>query len=59
MEAELTDAEIETQRIAGEISLRLEHGTDEEKASLLRLIEHCSGRKKRDEVAASYGIEFL
>lgn len=34
----MTDAEIERQRIAGEISLILEHGSEEEKQSMARLL---------------------
>lgn len=55
MNLELSDAQLELHRIAGDISLVLEHGSEDEKQSLGRLIR---GERPDDyrQVLASYGI---
>ncbi len=51
-ETPMTDKEIETQRIAGDITLVLLHGTEEQKQSLLRAIEQASGLEERQRLEA-------
>ncbi len=41
---------LETQRVAGDITLILEQGTEEEKSSLLRVIEALCGEAERNRV---------
>lgn len=43
----MNDDQIETQRLAGEITLVLKNGTDQERASLLRAIEQGCGISER------------
>ncbi len=43
----INDAQIETQRVAGDITLVLKEGSDEEKQSLLRAIEQVCGIGER------------
>lgn len=51
----LSDSAIETLRVAGEISLVLEHGTPEEKRSMGRLLRDLRPADYR-EVLQSYNI---
>ncbi|HYE33341.1 MAG TPA: hypothetical protein VEH27_18100 [Methylomirabilota bacterium] len=53
-EASFDSAEIDRHRLAGEISLVLEHGTLEEKRSMARLIRRFN--PNADAVLASYDI---
>ena len=48
----MTDDQIETQRVAGDITLVLKNGTEEERASLLRAIEQCCGIEERQRLEA-------
>lgn len=43
----MTEDQIETQRVAGDITLVLKNGTEEERASLLRAIEQGCGIVER------------
>jgi hypothetical protein len=44
---EMTDEDIELNRVSGDITLVLKHGTDEEKRSLLTAIELTAGIEHR------------
>ena len=44
------DEHIETQRVAGDITLVLRSGTDEERQSLLRTIEKLCGAEERQRL---------
>ena len=46
----MTDAEIETMRVAGDITLILKDGTPQEKESLLKAIELVSGVQERERL---------
>ena len=46
----MTDAEIENQRVAGDITLVLKNGTESERESLLRTIEAVCGRSERERL---------
>jgi len=48
----MTDDTIDMQRVAGEITLILKHGTEEEKASLLTAIEQGCGLAERQRLEA-------
>lgn len=42
--------QIETQRVAGDITLILKNGSDAERESLLRAIEQAAGRPERERL---------
>lgn len=44
----MTDSQLETHRIQGDILLALENGTEVEKESLRRVIEQIGGQDSRD-----------
>jgi hypothetical protein len=46
----ITDDEIETWRVAGDITLIFKHGTEADKQSLLLAIEQGCGRKERERI---------
>lgn len=46
----MTDVEIETQRVAGDITLVLKHGTESEKQSLLRVIEEIAAAEDSQRI---------
>lgn len=48
----MNDEQIETQRVAGDITLVLRTGTRAERESLLRAIEQCSGLEERQRLEA-------
>lgn len=48
----MTDTQIETQRVAGDITLVLRTGTEAEKQSLLTAIEQCCGTEERQRLEA-------
>lgn len=43
----MDDSQIETQRVAGDITLVLKNGTEEERQSLIRVIEQLCGIEER------------
>lgn len=43
----MTDEQIETQRVAGDITMVLKSGTEEQRQSLLAAIEQGCGREER------------
>lgn len=47
---QLNDDQIETQRVAGDITLVLKNGTDAERQSLLRAIEQACGSEERQRL---------
>lgn len=52
----MTNAEIDNLRVAGELSLVLEHGTVEEKASMLRLFKSLRTPEDYEAIRDSYGL---
>lgn len=51
-----TDAELEIQRLAGELWLILEDGPRTQRESALRLIESILGPEKRQQIEKKLGI---
>lgn len=48
---DMTDSDINVERVAGEIRMVMEDGSEEEKASLLRVIEKLCGKEESERIA--------
>jgi len=54
----MTDAEIESEALAGELILRLKSESPERRASLLRVFASIVGHERTQEIAESYPPEY-